>query len=165
MKAHAISFILFATCILCACSKQNKDTPMPDQNVTAVLNTEAPKQEGTDMDTNSTTPTYHKITDKEAHDMMADSKAYTLLDVRTEEEFNESRIDGAMLIPFDELKDRAAAELTDKDARIFVYCRTGRRSEIAAKELVAMGYTNVYDFGGIVDWTYDTVGTKGSDTK
>jgi len=100
---------------------------------------------------------YHKITAEEAHQMMVEADEFILLDVRTEEEFRERRIEGAILIPDFELADRAAAELPDRDALILIYCRSGRRSASAAQMLVAMGYAHVYDFGGIIDWKYDTV--------
>jgi rhodanese-related sulfurtransferase len=89
---------------------------------------------------------------------------YILLDVRTTEEWAESRIDGSILIPDTEIRGRAADELPNKDALILVYCRTGRRSAEAANALIDLGYTNVFDFGGIIDWPYETVsgGAAGS---
>ena len=102
-------------------------------------------------------PVYRRITAEEAHEMMAQSASYVLLDVRTEEEYREKRIDGATLIPNDEIKSRAAAELPDKGQLILIYCRSGNRSASAAKALVELGYSNVYDFGGIGDWLYGTV--------
>jgi len=103
-------------------------------------------------------PVYRRITAEQAKAKMDDGESYTLLDVRTEEEFRERRIGGAALIPDDEIKTRAESELPDKSALILVYCRSGRRSANAAHELVEMGYANVYDFGGIIDWPYGTVG-------
>ena len=100
-------------------------------------------------------PVYRKLSAAEAHEMMNGESAFILLDVRTEEEHLESRIPGSILIPDFEIRSRAESELPDKNALILVYCRSGRRSESAAKELVAMGYTNVYDFGGIMDWPFD----------
>ena len=100
---------------------------------------------------------YQKITAEQAKAIMDESKPFVLLDVRTDEEFKEKRIDGAILIPDYEIKNRATAELPDKNALILVYCRSGRRSANAANELIALGYTNVYDFGGIIDWPFDTV--------
>jgi len=97
---------------------------------------------------------YRKINAEEALRMMHDSKDYILLDVRTIEEFTEKHIEGAILIPDYELAERAAIELPDKAMLILVYCRSGRRSESAAHELVEMGYINVYDIGGIVDWPF-----------
>lgn len=100
---------------------------------------------------------YRKITPEQAYEMMNSDKEYILLDVRTKEEYEEIRIDGALLIPDHEIADKAAQQLPDTDALILVYCRSGRRSAGAAKKLVEMGYTNIYDFGGIIDWPYDTV--------
>ena len=100
---------------------------------------------------------YTKISAKQAKDMMDRGDPYILLDVRTEEEFREKRISGAILIPNTEIRNRAKAELPDKDSVIFVYCRSGGRSAGAAHELVAMGYTRVFDIGGIMNWPYDTV--------
>lgn len=103
------------------------------------------------------TGVYQKISPQQAKSMMEESEPYLLLDVRTQEEFKEKRIDGAVLIPDYELKNRASAELPDKNALILIYCRSGRRSALAAKNLIDLGYTNVYDFGGIIDWSYATV--------
>ena len=102
-------------------------------------------------------PVYRRISAEEAYQMMQDTDEYILLDVRRFDEFNEGHIEGAVLIPYDEIANRAADELPDKNALILIYCRSGRRSETAARELVSMGYTNTYDFGGILDWPYDTV--------
>ena len=89
--------------------------------------------------------------------MMLEADSYILLDVRSEGEYNEEHIEGALNIPDDELGERAADELPDKNALILIYCRSGRRSANAANELIDSGYKNVYDFGGIIDWPYDTV--------
>jgi phage shock protein E len=99
---------------------------------------------------------YKKLSASQAKALMTDEEHYILLDVRTEEEFRERHIKGAILLPYTEIKNRAAFELSDKDALILIYCRSGRRSAIAAKELIGMGYTQVYDFGGINDWPYET---------
>jgi len=100
---------------------------------------------------------YNKISAEQAKKMMAESKDFILLDVRTDSEFKEKRIAGAILIPDNEIKNRAEKELPDKNKLILMYCRSGRRSAGAAKILVSLGYTNVYDFGGINDWPYETV--------
>jgi rhodanese-related sulfurtransferase len=99
-------------------------------------------------------PRWHTITAKEAYRMMGELDNYILLDVRTPAEFQEMRIDGAVLIPDYEIKNRAEVELPDKNAVIFVYCRSGRRSAQAAADLAALGYKNIYDFGGIINWPY-----------
>ena len=102
-------------------------------------------------------PEYRKITAEQAKAIMDSDEPFILLDVRTEEEFIEHRIDGAILIPHTEIGERASAELPDKDALILIYCLRGIRSEAAARELVDIGYTNVYDFGAINDWHFGTV--------
>ena len=99
---------------------------------------------------------YQKITAEQAKTMMDDAESFVLLDVRSDDEYRERRIDGAILIPHLEIRERAPDELPGKDAIILVYCRSGVRSAAAANELIEMGYTNVYDFGGILDWTYET---------
>ena len=80
---------------------------------------------------------------------------YIILDVRTEEEYNEGHIPNAILIPNTEIRERAELELTDQDQLILVYCRSGNRSKLAAAILVELGYTNVVEFGGINSWPYD----------
>jgi rhodanese-related sulfurtransferase len=100
---------------------------------------------------------YQTISADRAKALMDSGESYILLDVRTDEEFADKHIDGAVLIPDYEIKSRAESELPDKGAAILVYCRSGRRSAGAARELADMGYTNVYDFGGIIDWPYETV--------
>ena len=100
---------------------------------------------------------YHKISPQEAKLIMDGGKPYILLDVRTDSEFMEKHIAGAILIPVYEITAHADSKLPDKNALILVYCRSGRRSTNAAKELVRIGYTKVYDFGGIIDWPYETV--------
>ena len=99
---------------------------------------------------------YKKITAEEAKSIIDDEETFVILDVRTEQEYSESRIDGALLIPHTSITSRAPVDLPDKDAIILVYCRSGARSAAASEALVKMGYTNVYDFGGIIDWPYET---------
>jgi len=116
-----------------------------------------PSPSGEPPETSASTAEYLKLTTENAKEMMTENADLILLDVRTDAEFLENRIDGAILIPDFEISSRAEAELPNKDALILIYCRSGRRSALAAQELVEMGYTNVYDFGGIIDWHYDTV--------
>jgi phage shock protein E len=96
-----------------------------------------------------------KITPEKAMEMMGQD--VVILDVRTQAEFDEGHIPNALLIPDGEIKHRAEEVLTDKDQTIIVYCRSGRRSALAAKSLIDLGYTNVYDLGGILDWTGEIV--------
>ena len=101
--------------------------------------------------------TYTRITPQEAKALMDTETDYVILDTRTTEEFAEGHIEGAIMIPEYEIADRAEKELPKKDQLILVYCRSGRRSKIAADELVKLGYTNVKEFGGIIDWPYEVV--------
>lgn len=100
---------------------------------------------------------YTKLSAQQAKAVMESGEPYVLLDVRTEGEFQERHIQGAVLIPDTEIKTRAASELLDKNVHILVYCRSGRKSANVAGELAGMGYVHVYDFGGINDWPYETV--------
>ncbi|MDD3242923.1 MAG: rhodanese-like domain-containing protein [Eubacteriales bacterium] len=86
---------------------------------------------------------------------MDEGRTYTLVDVRTQEEYDQGYIPGAVLIPDSELIARAPEKLPDQTATIVVYCRSGRRSAAAAQALVEAGYTNVYDLGGIINWPYE----------
>ena len=106
---------------------------------------------------NEKAPTYEQITAEQAKTIMGTEKDYIIIDARTEEEFAEGHIENAILIPEYEIKDRAEKELPDKEQLILVYCRSGRRSKIASEELVKLGYTNVKEFGGIIDWPYEIV--------
>ena len=101
--------------------------------------------------------TYEQISGAEAKALMDSESGYIIIDARTQEEYDDGHIHGAILIPEYEIADRAENELPDKDQLILVYCRSGRRSKIAAEELVKLGYTNVKEFGGIIDWEYETV--------
>ena len=94
---------------------------------------------------------YEQITPAEAKAIMDEREDYIILDVRTQEEYDEAHIDGAILIPDYEIADKAESVLKDKDQLLLVYCRSGRRSKNAASELVKLGYTNVKEFGGIID--------------
>ena len=98
---------------------------------------------------------YMNITAEEAKEIMDTEEGYIILDVRTQEEYDEGHIPGAILIPDTEIEARAEEILTDKDQLILVYCRSGRRSKLAAEILVELGYTNIREFGGIIDWPYE----------
>lgn len=100
--------------------------------------------------------TYEQITPAEAKEIMDTEQNYIILDVRTEEEFDEGHVKDAILIPDTEITEKAEGILTDKEQQILVYCRSGRRSKNAANQLVELGYSNVKEFGGIIDWPYGT---------
>ena len=100
---------------------------------------------------------YVNITAEEAKQIMDTEEGYIILDVREQDEYDAGHIPGAILIPYTEIEEKAEDVLTDKDQLILVYCRSGRRSKIAAEALVELGYTNIKEFGGIIDWPYDVV--------
>lgn len=99
--------------------------------------------------------TYKCITQVEAKNIMDTTTGYIILDVRTIEEFNTGHIVDAINIPNEVIKEEAEAILINKEQVILVYCRSGRRSKEAANKLVELGYTNVLEFGGIIDWKYE----------
>ena len=100
---------------------------------------------------------YEQISQDEAKRIMDTEDGFVIIDARTEEEFREGHIEGAILIPEYEIAERAEKEIPEKDTLILVYCRSGRRSKIASDALVQLGYTNVKEFGGIIDWQYEIV--------
>lgn len=95
---------------------------------------------------------YVEITPEEAKRIMDSDEEHIILDVREQDEFDEGHIPSAILIPYTEIENNAEEKLPDKDTLILVYCRSGRRSKIAAESLAKLGYTNVKEFGGIIDW-------------
>ena len=101
------------------------------------------------------TTMYKQITPHEAKRIMDSGEKYIILDVREQEEYDESHIPGAILIPYTEIENKAEEILTDKNVQILVYCRSGRRSKIASESLAKLGYTDVKEFGGIIDWPYE----------
>lgn len=103
----------------------------------------------------SSADAYHKITSEEAKQMM-DAGNVTIVDVRTEDEYNQGHVPDAILIPLQTIGDEMPEQLPEKDASLIVYCRSGVRSKQASDKLVALGYTSIYDMGGIIDWTYET---------
>jgi rhodanese-related sulfurtransferase len=123
-----IALLILAMLLLTACGQQNQDT-----------------QEAV----------YMNITAQEAKELMDTQEGYIILDTRTQEEYDEGHIPGAIVLPYDEVLERAEGILTDKNQLILVYCRSGRRSKIAADDLVKLGYTNIREFGGIIDWPYE----------
>ena len=121
-------FLLLAVMMLTACGEDNKN----DQGAV-----------------------YVNITAEEAKQIMDSEEGYIILDVRTQEEYDQGHIPGATQISHEEIAEKAEKVLTDKDQLILVYCRSGRRSKIAAEALAELGYTNIKEFSGIIDWPYE----------
>lgn len=97
---------------------------------------------------------YQTVTPEDAYERLK-TEEILLLDVRTELERLEGTIESSVLFPYETIEADFEAEYPDKDQTIFVFCRSGRRSKIAADTLIELGYKDVYDLGGIIDWPYD----------
>ena len=103
---------------------------------------------------------YREISSAEAKKQLDADKSIILVDVRTEAEYKNKHISNSILLPVDKLAELAPIKLPDKQARIFVYCHSGNRSKSASKKLISLGYQDVYDMGGIIDWPYETESRK-----
>ena len=107
--------------------------------------------------TQSAKKTYRQITMEEAVTMLEEETGYTILDVRTAQEYSEKHIPGAINIANESIGTEDIPELPDKDQLILVYCRSGNRSKQASEKLVKLGYTNIVEIGGINSWPGETV--------
>ena len=101
--------------------------------------------------------TYRQVNAEEADSRREEERGYIILDVRTAQEYSEKHIPGAINIPNETIGTEDIPELPDKEQLILVYCRSGNRSKQASEKLVKLGYTNIVEFGGINDWTGETV--------
>lgn len=100
---------------------------------------------------------YTTITAEDAKAEMEMEEPFLILDVRTQEEYDEGHIPEAVLVSVTDIEDRIESVVPEKSMKLLVYCRSGNRSQAAAEKLVELGYTNVYDFGGIQNWPYEIV--------
>ena len=99
---------------------------------------------------------YHKLSAEEAYEMMA-SQEVVVVDVRTREEYDGGHIENAVLVPNESIGSEMPEALPDKETTLLIYCRSGRRSKDATQKLLELGYQSVYDFGGVIDWSYKLV--------
>ena len=107
-----------------------------------------------DVDENETvSQSYRQISQEEAKEMMARDDGHVVVDVRRQDEYDAGHIPGAILVPNESIGCDSPEALPDYDQIILIYCRSGNRSKQAAEKLASMGYTNIYEFGGIIDWT------------
>ncbi len=159
MKKKIVT-ILFTTLVLLtfsACSKSTTDTSSTTDASTTTATNGASTTTTSENTTQVDTLTHQTISAVTAKEMIDKDDSIIILDVRTKDEFDEGHIKNALLLPDTEVEDKAQELLPDKDATILIYCRSGRRSALSATKLDELGYTNVYDFGGIIDWPYDIV--------
>ena len=140
MKGTIFTAVLICSAILAACS--------PAAPREAMASTQSPSPSPAEEPADETS--------EEAKQMMDEGNA-TVVDVRTAEEYAAGHIPGSILIPVESIGDTKPVELPDTEAVLLVHCRTGIRSKRASDQLVELGYKHVYDFGGIVDWPYETV--------
>lgn len=139
------SFVIFASLcmLLSACGKE---TSLSESNQSEVPTATA-----------SETATYQQITQEEAKEMMKADDGHIIVDVRRQDEYDSSHIPDAILIPNESIGTEKPKELPNLDQIILIYCRSGRRSKEASQKLADMGYTHIYEFGGIIDWTGEVV--------
>lgn len=109
------------------------------------------------MNINQNIKEYEQITAKDAKKIMDNQGGYVILDVRTEPEYDASHIEDAILLPLDEIEEKASEVLPDKNQLLLVYCRSGVRSKQASSQLAKLGYRNIKEFGGIIEWPYGVV--------
>ncbi len=141
-RAYILFLIIFAAFVFSGCgSKAETDKSQNHEENTASQTVKAE---------------YHVITAEEAKKMMDEKDDCQIIDVRTKEEYDEGHIVDAINIPNEVIREEAVEKLKDKDQLLLIYCHSGRRSKEAANKLVELGYSNVYDFGGIIDWNYGT---------
>ena len=114
-------------------------------------------QKGKVMDVEDMVRSYQQISQEKAAEMMTLDDGHVIVDVRRQDEYDEGHIPGAILIPNESIGTERPVELPDLNQVILVYCRSGNRSKQAAEKLFNMGYTNIYDFGGISTWTGEIV--------
>ena len=134
----SLLFTLTMLMLLTACNSESAANSIPNTTEETILN-------------------YQQITQDEAKQIMNDEENYIILDVRTQSEYDEGHIPNAICVPNETIGSDDIPELPDKEQLILVYCRSGRRSKEAAAKLADMGYTNIKEFGGIIDWTGDVV--------
>ena len=102
-------------------------------------------------------PAYRQVSPAEAAALMESETNYIILDVRTQAEYDQGHIPGAICVPNETIGTGDIPQLPDREQLILVYCRSGNRSKQAAQKLADSGYTNIVEFGGILSWTGETV--------
>ena len=138
-KITALTVLISLCLLLSACGDGTRSS---ESVQSAVRTTEA-----------SETATYQQITQEKAKEMMQADNGHIVVDVRRQDEYDSGHIPDAILIPNESIGSERPKELPDPDQVILIYCRSGRRSKEASQKLADMGYTHIYEFGGIIDWT------------
>ena len=162
MKKNLLAIGLISTALLLsACTSpaaKTTDIPKATEAVTQTVQaTAVPVPTSSPQTEAPQKAEYKSLTPQEAKARIDSGDDLIVLDVREDSEFAQGHVPNAVLLPLGQIKDKADDVLPDKDAEILLYCRSGNRSRQAAMILLDLGYTNVYDFGGIVSWPYDVV--------
>ena len=147
-----LGVMILALVLIAGCANQGEGQEV-------VASTESAKAIDALATSESTEPAavINTIDAEKAIEMMASGNPYVLVDVRTKAEYDEGHIEGALMLPLDQLETLAESQLKDKDATLLIYCRSGNRSAQASALLMELGYTQIYDFGGIMDWPGEIV--------
>ena len=164
MRAPKLFSILLAALLLTGCAAGGTERPTEVENETEnkMENKMENKTETEGKnEMNHESMTYRQITVDEAVTMMEEESGYIILDVRRPDEFAAGHIPNAINVPNETIGTEEISELPDKNQLILVYCRSGRRSKEAAEKLCKLGYTNIVEFGGILDWTGEIVKEQG----
>ena len=151
-KSLAFVFVIAACLMFAGCSAAGESSVSSSEGSTEVSSEDST----TTAETAGEPRGYLQISQSDAAAMM-DEEGVLILDVREKYEFYEGHIPGAICYAYDKIDENITEVLPDKGQKILVYCRSGRRSKIAAQKLADLGYTNVLEFGGIIDWTGETV--------
>lgn len=152
LSLTALLSLLLVVSIFTGCKNQmNNNDPIITNSTNIELTEMTEKTEAKNSDG------YRQVDAEEAKRLMDEETDYIILDVRTEQEYSEGHIPGALLLPDYEVSERAEELLPDKEQMILVYCRSGNRSRGASAALAKLGYTNVIEFGGIRSWPYEIV--------
>lgn len=156
-RMQLLGWIVLLGALTTACATQPMQAE-PAMTPETPAMTETIEMEELPMEAEAMAAEYHMMSAKEAKARMDSGDKIVILDVRRQDEYDEKHIPGAILLPNESIGTERPEQLPDLDAEILVYCRSGNRSRQAAEKLVAMGYTAVYDFGGINSWPYETEG-------
>lgn len=148
MRQMWLGLVLAGTLLFSAACSQNAEDAAGESKSSAVMGSGVSAKDA-----------YHRITAEEAKKKM-DAGGVVIVDVRTAAEYEEKHIPSAVLVPNESIGGTPVEQLPDLDAVLLVYCRTGVRSKAASEKLAALGYRKIYDFGGIVDWPYETEAGK-----
>ena len=152
--------LCLSTALLCLSASlfscgDKKDSSSKDAETTTAATTTENNVQNTTSQTSAAS--YKHITQEKAKEMMQADDGHIIVDVRRQDEYDSGHIPDAILIPNESIDIYQPKELPDLDQIILIYCRSGRRSKEAAQKLVDMGYTNIYEFGGIIDWDGEIV--------